>query len=392
MTLIVKYLTIYWLMAVVFILILAAGPGMWLETGPGPGSALADTDLDAKWNTLREHLENRHAQSVTTRDEKWRAAKQTFQAKWEARNRQILKKWQTAARSSKKIWVAYENQLTSRSQVDFENGIITLETVVETSDPKGYETAERAIKHLGKTLFSRKDKTGETILKDQVKTHSGNPVDEKEIQPFLDQEVIPKITAQSRHFIPDDGIKRRLFKAEIDMVPQHLRIRAEKYLDLVKKHAGANQLDPRLVLAVIHTESYFNPRAVSSSNAIGLMQIIPRYAGREAYRKIYNKDRIMPHAYYFDPEANIQAGCTYLSLLKYKYFKQISDPLKNRYVSICAYNWGPTAMRKKIIQVHDLNAMDTPSVFNLLRQAPPEETRTYILRVTRRIQIYDPYF
>jgi len=361
-------------------------------TGPGRGDALADAGVDAKWNALQERLEQRFADLSKDMDAKWEAEEKAFAARWEAMNRKILEKWASAERSSRKVWVDYESRLDSRSRVDFENGTIVLETVVEASDPRAYQTARAALEKMGKALFTSTDETGTPVLQDQVATRSGKPVDAQEAPQFLKQEVIPKITKDPKPFTPADGMERQLFRTRFEMVPRHLHVRSKKYRDLVEKHAVANRVDPRLVMAVIHTESYFNPKAVSSAKAIGLMQIIPRFAGRDAYREIYQKDAVMPHDFYFDPENNIQAGCTYLSLLKTRYFSQVTHPMKNRYVAICAYNWGPTAMRNKIVDVYDINAMDEQSVFNLLRQKTPEETKKYILRVTERTPIYAPYF
>ncbi len=360
--------------------------------GPEQGRALADADMDARWHALQEQLEQKHTDLSKEMDARWEAEEQAFAARWEALNQQILKKWASAERSSRKVWVDYESGLDSRGRVDFENGIIVLETVVKTTDPGPGNTARAALEKMGKDLFTSTDETGTPVLQDQVATRSGKPVDAQKAPQFLKKEVIPKIIKDPKPFTPADGIERQLFRTWFEMVPRNLHIRAEKYRGLVEKHARASQVDPRLVMAVIHTESFFNPKAVSSAKAIGLMQIIPRYAGRETYREIYQKDRVMPHDYYFDPEKNIQAGCTYLSLLKNRYFRQVTDPVKNRYVAVCAYNWGPTAMRNKIVDVHDINAMDRPSVFTLLRQKTPEETRNYILRVTERTPMYDPYF
>ena len=45
--------------------------------------------------------------------------------------------------------------------------------------------------------------------------------------------------------------------------------------DLIKKECKRYNLNPYLVLAIIKVESSFNPMAVSSRGAVGLMQVMP---------------------------------------------------------------------------------------------------------------------
>ncbi len=53
--------------------------------------------------------------------------------------------------------------------------------------------------------------------------------------------------------------------------------------DIVKQLAPKYRLDPDLVMAVISVESAFQPNAISSANAQGLMQLIPATASRFGY-------------------------------------------------------------------------------------------------------------
>lgn len=82
----------------------------------------------------------------------------------------------------------------------------------------------------------------------------------------------------------------------------------QKVMDLVLKLAPQYGIYPRLAFAVIRAESNFNPAAVSSKNAQGLMQLIPETAIRFNVTKP------------FDPEQNIRGGLAYLRWLL-AYFK-----------------------------------------------------------------------
>lgn len=73
------------------------------------------------------------------------------------------------------------------------------------------------------------------------------------------------------------------------------------YLGYIRAASKRYKIDPDLVEAVIHVESGFDPQAVSSQGAGGLMQLMWKTAQRYQV-----KDR-------FDPRANIFAGVHHLS-------------------------------------------------------------------------------
>ncbi len=76
-----------------------------------------------------------------------------------------------------------------------------------------------------------------------------------------------------------------------------------KVIQIVREQAPHFEIDPQFVLAVIGTESNFNPKAKSPKNAQGLMQLIPETAQRFNVRDAY------------DPVQNIRGGLAYLRWL-----------------------------------------------------------------------------
>jgi soluble lytic murein transglycosylase len=83
------------------------------------------------------------------------------------------------------------------------------------------------------------------------------------------------------------------------------------YWELVRRQARANGLDPYLVMGLIRQESAFNPRATSSANARGLMQILPQTASHSRRGRARVARRL------YDPAYNVRFGCRYLrDLLK----------------------------------------------------------------------------
>jgi membrane-bound lytic murein transglycosylase C len=105
--------------------------------------------------------------------------------------------------------------------------------------------------------------------------------------------------------------KGKMIKAwvKFPLVPDHLRIRAQWYLDPVRKQAKRFGISVPVALAVMHTESYFNPKAMSPVPAYGLMQLVPRAGALDAYRYVYKVEKIVSADYLYDPVNNIELGC-----------------------------------------------------------------------------------
>lgn len=96
--------------------------------------------------------------------------------------------------------------------------------------------------------------------------------------------------------------------------------------DIIKTAALASNIDHGLVKAIIHTESGFNPRALSKPGAQGLMQLMPATAGMYSVRDA------------FDPGENIQAGT--------KHIKYLINRYKNLELALAAYNAGEGNVNK----------------------------------------------
>ena len=87
--------------------------------------------------------------------------------------------------------------------------------------------------------------------------------------------------------------------------------------------------DWRLIKCQIRWESAFDPKAVSSCGAVGLMQIMPatgQYLG-------VSRDKL------FDPESNLKAGIAYLKQ-QYERFPEIPDHRERLKFALASYNGG----------------------------------------------------
>lgn len=135
--------------------------------------------------------------------------------------------------------------------------------------------------------------------------------------------------------------------SEASVLPSYSRNR-NAYDELISNAASSYGVDQRLIKAIMHTESGFNPTARSPVGAQGLMQLMPPTARRFSVTDSY------------DPAQNISGGVKYLSFLL-KRFKN------NQELAIAAYNAGEGNVDK-------------------YGGIPPfRETQDYVKRVTSRL-------
>ena len=100
-----------------------------------------------------------------------------------------------------------------------------------------------------------------------------------------------------------------------------------KFNELVAKAAAKHQMDPKLLHAVIQAESAYNPNAVSSAGAVGLMQLMPDTARRYGVT-----DRR-------DAEQNVDGGTRYLKDLLAMFNSNLT-------LAVAGYNAGEGAVMK----------------------------------------------
>ena len=101
----------------------------------------------------------------------------------------------------------------------------------------------------------------------------------------------------------------------------------QQIMEWVRTLAPDYGLDPNLILAIIKTESNFNPQALSPANALGLMQLIPSTAARFGV-----KNRA-------DPVQNLHGGMAYMRWL-------LSFFRGDLRLSLAGYNAGERAVEK----------------------------------------------
>ncbi len=252
----------------------------------------------------------------------------------------IEKKWQQFLSSTQEEWISYSEGKETKRVVNFEEGYIEIETLVDKTEPEPLKKAQQQIADQVKELVLEDDGSGKAILSEQVSTSDGKEVTNRNVAKFA-QEVAVKAEAITPYAGGEDKIERMIVTVRIPMVPDHLRKRAEIYLPVVRSYCDKYDLDIAMVMALIHTESYFNPKAKSNAPAFGLMQLVPKSGGKEAYKYVFGKDQAPGIYYLYNPENNIQLGAAYLRKMRTTEFKNVTDSQNALYCIICAYNTGP---------------------------------------------------
>lgn len=169
---------------------------------------------------------------------------------------------------------------------------------------------------------------------------------------------------------------------------------ADRYRTFIRLYAEKYDLAAALVLAIMHTESNFNPFAVSPNQAVGLMQIVPDTAGNEVYRYLMGTQGTPSLETLFTPEHNIRYGTAYLHLLGRRYFGGVNNSTSRQMCIIAAYNGGPGAVLRLFdsdpdYAVDRINALTPEQVYMALTtEMPKAETRRYVEIVMGRMQNY----
>ena len=302
----------------------------------------------------------------------------------------LLKEWGDEKVASTKEYVKYTDEYQSRAIVNFETGVIRVETV----DPK--DSKAKLQQAIVTTLLTPEDPSKVDLLTDKEVGANGEPflhelVLDHQNQPIRYQwraEQFAKHLLQTAYQQDQYNGKPRHF-VTFNMVKDHQSNSTDKYASYVNENTRRFKVKRSLVYAIMEAESSFNPYAISHIPAYGLMQIVPSSAGRDAHQLIYNKPGTPTKDYLFVPKNNIRMGTGYLSILNDRYLAKVNDPLSREYCVISGYNTGSGNVLKAFDSNRDrafdrINRMTPHQVYNhLVANLPYEETRRYLQKVTR---------
>ena len=143
------------------------------------------------------------------------------------------------------------------------------------------------------------------------------------------------------NIIPDLSQREQTIREIFDVLERQptglANVTKEELAEVIYEEATRHNQDPKLILALIATESEFYNWAVSEKGAKGLMQIMP-YVAESLSHELgieWGGDRTL-----FNPYLNIRIGIYYLS--------QLMLDFKDVEVALTAYNYGPTYVRSLI--------------------------------------------
>lgn len=157
-------------------------------------------------------------------------------------------------------------------------------------------------------------------------------VHDEKMKQFKDGEGNYVLTNRPEKYRRKGYVEVNLKYEPIQVVPRYKKMSsAQAYTpsnieELVKHYAKLYVLDENLVYAVIRAESDFNPYAVSSAGARGLMQLMPETAADMGVSDV------------FDPAQNIAGGTQYLAKMLTLFKNDIR-------LALAAYNAGPQAVK-----------------------------------------------
>ncbi len=136
-------------------------------------------------------------------------------------------------------------------------------------------------------------------------------------------------------------------------------------------------VDPAVVYSIVRQESWFNPKTVSSANALGLMQVTPA-AGKYVagkFKGTFDQKRLLS-----DQSYNVQFGSAELGDV-------IQDYRGSYIMAFAAYNAGRGRLKEWLAKYGDPRDPKVDPI-DWVERIPFSETRNYVQHVMENVQVY----
>ena len=394
--------------------------------------AALDAQLEGQFQDLDQQLEAEYQAIDAAIEAAFQRLKTEAEAVWGQDD---------AALPTQSVWVDYSDDMQSRRQFDFEEGVLKIEQIVDDtatqadlmdslvasvaeaeSDTEADLSEKDAVLNYAKETLAAQD-----IALSEAPAATNAPVlegimalDNTEVAASIETQLSSALEAPvaanvgSAANAPDQGAEAGASSGEITVssailssgakkvtvtIPfavDYLSESAQRYQNQVIEEANRRGLPPSLVYAIMETESHFNPRARSHIPAFGLMQLVPSSGGLDAYHYVYGEKLVLGPEYYFNPDQNVELGTAYLDLLLTRYLRAVDNEESRTLCAIAAYNTGAGNVARSFsggTSVRGaaplINALEPEAVYeHLIANLPYEETRNYVKKVTKARERY----
>lgn len=346
-------------------------------------SALANDEF-------QRYMQNMNAGMLGIEDE-FQQYKKQYQQAYKDYQQEIAQFWADPELSDQTLWVDYDSNMTVKRAVDFDKNEIRISV---QGDALGHFSPQDAEQEIRKALdLDINTAYGKDPILKKVTGEQG-PEDKQSLL-GLSPDLASKINKKAK-VVRKAGEKGDVLTIVAPLPANALGKRADNYLPMVKQAAQKWSVPASLLMAIMHTESSFNPMARSHIPAFGLMQIVPRSAGRDASKLVFGKERLLSGRELYKPATNIQMGAAYLHILDSKYLKGIKDPASRMHCVIAAYNTGAgnvarafsgtTSVKKALPMINRLSAKQVYA--HLRSNLKYEEARNYVKKVNKTLPLY----
>lgn len=361
--------------------------------------------------------------------------------------------WPDGALPTKSKWVTYSDDMTMRANVDFEKGEMSVEIIIDDdsllpqkaiqlaeyateliqTDGQGLDEKDSFLKELEPKLpsdqrdIARSSKSDINPLskvvnaealptQEDIKNETENALVKQVSIESLSEEksdtnnssivpAPPSPDSEDEHVqkketvsvAETEGVKT--LKITIPFVNDYHKALIDEYEKDITSFSTSFDIPVSIILAIIETESSFNPRAVSAVPAFGLMQLVPKTAGVDAYNLVYGSKKVVTPDYLFDQRNNLELGAAYFHILTSRYLKRIDNDLSRFYCAVASYNTGVgnlartfTGTKSISAAVEKINTMSPEQVYDyLINNLAATETKNYLKKIVSRREKYVTY-
>lgn len=313
---------------------------------------------------------------------------------------EIKQVWNKPSMSTQHKWVEYSKDLKSRKSVDFKKQIIKLEVIAKNGGD-----ARTKIGNLFNSLVH--EDMGTAYKHDILEHKIGKILKKKSVKKISTQKVIGDcLTKKEKKNIQQNLRTKKLshhsykksiiYTISVKLPSDTMLKKAQSFKHEILIAASKQKIPAELIYAIMQSESSFNPMARSQIPAFGLMQIVPRTAGIDAYNYLYGRKKLLSASYLYAFNRNITIGSAYLHILYYDYLGKIKNPRSRLYCTIAAYNTGSGNVAKTFVGSRNIrlafvkiNKLSSKEVYAvLMNRLPYDETKHYLKIVKNRVYIY----